>query len=53
MGVGGVAALGCWIGQGVSGLSLLSAGSLIAVAGIAAGAVAALHLDVRRIERGA
>ena len=24
MGMGGVAALGCWIGQGVSGLSLLS-----------------------------
>jgi len=53
MGVGGVAALGCSIGQGVSGLSLLSAGSVIAVAGIAAGAVAALRLEGRRIERGA
>jgi uncharacterized membrane protein YedE/YeeE len=51
MGVGGVAALGCSIGQGVSGLSLLSAGSVIAVAGIAAGAVAALRLEARRIER--
>ena len=51
MGVGGVTALGCSIGQGLSGLSLLSAGSVIAVAGIAAGAVAALRWQVWRIER--
>ncbi|HSV71777.1 MAG TPA: YeeE/YedE family protein [Methylibium sp.] len=52
MGVGGVTALGCSIGQGVSGLSLLSAGSFVAVAGIAAGAVAALRYQAWIIERG-
>ncbi|MGQ0512261.1 MAG: YeeE/YedE family protein [Betaproteobacteria bacterium] len=51
MGVGGVTALGCSIGQGLSGLSQLSAGSVIAVAGIAAGAVAALRWQAWRIER--
>jgi len=51
MGVGGVTALGCSIGQGVSGLSLLSTGSLVAVAGIATGAFAALRLEARRMER--
>jgi uncharacterized protein len=39
MGVGGVFALGCTIGQGVTGLSTLAIGSLIAVASIIAGAV--------------
>lgn len=39
MGVGGVFALGCTIGQGVTGLSTLAIGSLLAVAAIIAGAV--------------
>lgn len=43
MGAGGVTALGCSIGQGVSGLSLLSAGSVVAVAAIVLGAVGALR----------
>lgn len=53
MGVGGVTALGCSIGQGISGLAVLSAGSLIAVAGIVAGALGALRWQAWRIERGA
>lgn len=38
MGVGGVLALGCTVGQGLTGLSTLSLGSVVAVAGIVAGA---------------
>ena len=37
MGFGGVTAMGCTIGQGLSGLSTLAIGSLITVAGIVAG----------------
>ena len=51
MGVGGVTALGCTIGQGLSGLSTLSLGSFVAVAAIIGGAVAALRFQVWRIER--
>lgn len=51
MGVGGVTALGCSIGQGLSGLSLLSAGSLIAVAALVAGAWLALRYQAWLIER--
>lgn len=39
MGFGGVTAMGCTVGQGMSGLSTLALGSTIAVAGIVAGAV--------------
>jgi len=39
MGVGGVFAFGCTIGQGVTGLSTSAIGSLLAVAAIVAGAV--------------
>jgi hypothetical protein len=53
MGVGGVMALGCTIGQGLSGLSTLSLGSAIAVAGIVAGAVLALRWQTWRVERSA
>lgn len=48
MGVGGVLALGCTIGQGMSGVATLSVDSFIALAGIGLGAIAAL----RRLERG-
>ena len=51
MGVGGVAALGCTVGQGLSGLSTLSLTSFVAVGAIIAGAVAALRYQVWRIER--
>ena len=39
MGVGGVLALGCTIGQGITGLSTLALGSLIALAAIVFGAM--------------
>jgi uncharacterized membrane protein YedE/YeeE len=51
MGVGGVTALGCTIGQGLSGVSTLSIGSFIALASIVLGAVAALKWQVWRMER--
>lgn len=49
MGVGGVTAMGCTIGQGLSGLSTLSATSFVAVAGILGGAVLALKYQVWRL----
>ncbi len=48
MGVGGVLALGCTIGQGMTGLSTLALGSIIATLSIMAGGV----LGVRYLERG-
>ncbi|HWH82738.1 MAG TPA: YeeE/YedE family protein [Burkholderiaceae bacterium] len=53
MGVGGVTALGCTIGQGLSGLSTLSLTSFVALAAIIAGALAALRWQAWWIERGA
>ena len=53
MGVGGVTALGCTVGQGLSGVSTLALGSFIALAGIMAGAVAALRYQVWRLDHGA
>jgi len=44
MGVGGVLAAGCSIGQGLSGLSTLSLASFAAVAGILLGALLSLRL---------
>lgn len=51
MGVGGITAMGCTIGQGLSGLSTLSATSFVAVAGIVAGALGALRYQTWRVER--
>lgn len=48
MGFGGILALGCTIGQGVTGFATLAVGSFVAMAGIVAGALLAL----RRLERG-
>jgi len=48
MGFGGVTAMGCTVGQGLSGLSTLALGSLIAVAAIVAGAVATMKFIVWR-----
>ena len=53
MGTGGITAMGCTIGQGLSGISTLSLTSLVAVAAIVAGAVAALKYQVWRVERSA
>jgi hypothetical protein len=51
MGFGGVTALGCTIGQGLSGLSTLAIGSFLATAGIVLGCIVALHYQMWRIER--
>ena len=51
MGFGGVTALGCTIGQGLSGLSTLAIGSFLATAGIVVGCIAALRYQTWRIER--
>ncbi len=51
MGVGGVTAMGCTIGQGLSGISTLNANSFIAVVSIVAGAVLALRYQVWRLDQ--
>lgn len=53
MGIGGVTAVGCSVGQGVTGLAMLSAGAVLAVAGIGAGALLALRAQVRQAESAA
>ena len=50
MGFGGVLALGCTIGQGVSGLSTLAVGSFIAFFAIVAGAVATMKWQYARMK---
>jgi uncharacterized protein len=52
MGFGGVTALGCTIGQGLTGISTLAIGSIIAFASIIAGCVVALKYQEWRIGRG-
>ena len=44
-----VLAMGCTLGQGLSGLSTLSLGSLLSVLGIFAGAWVALHWQMRQV----
>ena len=51
MGFGGVTAVGCTIGQGLSGLSTLAMGSFVAVAGIMAGSVATLKYMLWKMEQ--
>lgn len=51
MGFGGVTAMGCTIGQGLSGISTLALGSFVAVAGIVLGSVAMLKLMLWQAER--
>lgn len=51
MGVGGVSAMGCTVGQGLSGVSTLSATSFVALAAILLGAVAGLRYQMWRLER--
>jgi hypothetical protein len=48
MGAGGIAALGCTIGQGVTGLSTLSLGSILAIVSILVGARMGLYWLVER-----
>ncbi len=51
MGFGGVTALGCSVGNGVTGAALLSAGALLAVVGMVAGALGVLWWQQRRDEQ--
>ena len=51
MGFGGVTALGCTIGQGLTGISTLAIGSVLTLASIMAGCVAAVKYQMWRIER--
>ena len=50
MGVGGVTALGCTIGQGLSGVSTLSLTSFVALAAILIGAVVALRFQAWQVD---
>jgi uncharacterized membrane protein YedE/YeeE len=58
MGIGGVFAVGCTVGQGLTGVSTLSIGSLLAIASIFAGAALAMRwrqvvaIVQRRMRRG-
>ncbi len=52
MGVGGVTAVGCSIGQGISGVSTLHLTSLVAAAAMLAGAAGGVKYQAWRIERG-
>jgi uncharacterized protein len=51
MGIGGVTAMGCTVGQGLSGISTLSTMSFIAVAAIIGGAVLAFKYQIWRLEK--
>ena len=51
MGFGGVTALGCTVGQGLSGMSTLALGSFITVAAIVIGCRAALAYQMWRVDR--
>jgi hypothetical protein len=50
MGFGGVLAGGCTVGQGLSGMSVLSIGALLTFAAILGGAWAAIGYQTRRLE---
>jgi uncharacterized membrane protein YedE/YeeE len=51
MGFGGVTALGCTIGQGLTGFSTLAIGSVLTFGAIVAGCVAAIRYQTWRLER--
>jgi uncharacterized membrane protein YedE/YeeE len=50
MGFGGVTALGCTIGQGLTGVSTLAVGSIIAFGAIVVGCVMAVRYQMWRVE---
>jgi uncharacterized membrane protein YedE/YeeE len=52
MGFGGVTALGCTIGQGLTGFSTLAVGSILAFLSIVAGSALTMKLQYRWIVRG-
>lgn len=51
MGVGGVTAMGCTVGQGLSGISALGLTSFVALFAIIAGAVVAFKYQMWRLDR--
>ncbi|MBA4256451.1 MAG: transporter [Polaromonas sp.] len=51
MGMGGVTAMGCTVGQGLSGLSTLSLTSIVAVVGIVLGALGGLRFQLWLVMR--
>lgn len=51
IGIGGVLAMGCTIGQGVTGVSTLALGSFLALASIVAGAAATMKYQYWRLTR--
>jgi hypothetical protein len=51
MGAGGVTALGCTIGQGLSGVSTLAVGSFLALGGMLVGGVLGVRYQAWRVER--
>jgi uncharacterized membrane protein YedE/YeeE len=51
MGFGGITALGCTIGQAISGFSTLALGSILTFIAIVAGSAATMKYQVWRIER--
>jgi len=51
MGFGGVVALGCTIGQGITGFSTLAAGSILTFLAIVAGAAATMKFEYWRMMR--
>ncbi len=53
MGFGGVTAMGCTVGQGITGVSTLALGSFVALAAILAGAVLAMKVQYWRLMRAA
>jgi hypothetical protein len=51
MGFGGVTALGCTIGQGLTGVSTLAVGSILSFGAIVGGCLVALRYQMWRLER--
>jgi uncharacterized membrane protein YedE/YeeE len=51
MGFGGITALGCTIGQGISGFSTLAVGSIMTFAAIVAGSAATMKWQYLRMTR--
>jgi uncharacterized membrane protein YedE/YeeE len=51
MGFGGIVALGCTIGQGITGFSTLAAGSILTFGAIVAGAAATMKYEYWRLMR--
>ena len=50
MGFGGVLALGCTVGQGITGLSTLAFGSLLALVSIIFGSALTMKIDYYRLD---